>query len=103
MHKALEGTFSFDATPMAPLGTEVLVHQKPVRRKTRGYHAAKAWYLSHAVTHYRCICVITKEMGGECIKDMFHYQHHAIPVPVITAINHILEVTHQLTDAINRV
>jgi hypothetical protein len=28
-HKALEGTFLFDAMPMAPLGTEVLVHQKP--------------------------------------------------------------------------
>ena len=25
-HEALKGTFSFDATPMAPLGTEVLVH-----------------------------------------------------------------------------
>ncbi len=41
-HEVLEGTFSFDATPMAPLGTEVLVHQKPGRCKTWGYHAAKA-------------------------------------------------------------
>ncbi len=31
-HEALEGSFSFDATPMAPLGTEVLVHMKPNRR-----------------------------------------------------------------------
>ena len=30
-HKALEGSFSFDAMPMAPLGTEVLVHMKPNR------------------------------------------------------------------------
>jgi hypothetical protein len=27
-HKALEGSFLFDATSMAPLGTEVLVHTK---------------------------------------------------------------------------
>ena len=27
-HEALEGSFSFEATPMAPLGTEVLVHIK---------------------------------------------------------------------------
>ncbi len=27
-HEALEGSFSFNATPMAPLGTEVLVHMK---------------------------------------------------------------------------
>ena len=54
-HKALEGSFSFDATPMAPLGTEVLVHMKPNRRSTWGYHASKAWYLSHSPNHYRCI------------------------------------------------
>jgi hypothetical protein len=29
VHKALEGTFLFDATPIALIGTEVLVHQKP--------------------------------------------------------------------------
>jgi len=54
-HEALEGNFSFDATPMAPLGTEVLVHMKPNQRSTWGYHASKAWYLSHSPNHYHCI------------------------------------------------
>jgi hypothetical protein len=54
-HKAMEGLFLFDATPLAPLGTEVLVHLKPTRRKSWGYHAAKMWYLSHAANHYQCI------------------------------------------------
>jgi hypothetical protein len=103
MHKALEGTFSFDATLMAPLGTEVLVHQKPSRHKTWGYHAAKAWYLSHAASHYNCICIIMKETGGERVTDMFRYQNHAILVPVITSTDCILEATCRLTDAINGV
>jgi hypothetical protein len=64
MHKALEGTLLFDAMPMALLSTEVLVHQKPGPCKTWGYHAAKAWYLSHAADCYRCICVIMKDTGG---------------------------------------
>jgi hypothetical protein len=93
----------FDATPMAPLGTEVLVHQKPGYHKTWGYHAAKAWYLFHSAAHYHCICVVAKEMGGDCVMDTFHYQHHAIPVLVITAANHILEATRCLADAINGV
>jgi hypothetical protein len=100
-HKALEGTFLFDPRLMALLGTEVLVHQKPSRHKTWGYHAAKAWYLSHAAAHYRCICVIMKDTGGECVMDTFHYLHHAIPFPAITATNHILEATRHLVDAIN--
>jgi hypothetical protein len=28
-HKVLEGSFSFNTTPMAPLSTEVLLHMKP--------------------------------------------------------------------------
>jgi hypothetical protein len=40
--QALEGTFSFNTTPMAPLGTGVLVHMKPHQHKTWGYHTAKA-------------------------------------------------------------
>jgi hypothetical protein len=96
-------TFSFDATPMALLGTEVLVHQKPNRRKNWGNHAAKAWYLSHAPSHYRCMHVIMKDMGGEHITDMFRQQHHAIPVPAIMATNHILKAMRHLAYAIKRV
>jgi hypothetical protein len=67
-HEALERTFLFDAMPMAPLGAEVLVHQKPGQRKTWGYYAVKAWYLSHAAAHYRCICFIMKETGVNALR-----------------------------------
>jgi hypothetical protein len=63
-HEALKGSFSFDATPMAPLGTEVLIHMKPNRHSTWGYHASKAWYLSHSPNHYRCIRVLMADTGG---------------------------------------
>ncbi len=43
------------------------------------------------------------DTGGECIMGMFRYKHHAIPIPVITATDHILEATHQLTAAIEGV
>jgi hypothetical protein len=102
-HEALEGSFSFDATPMAPLGTEVLVHMKPNRRSTWGYHASKAWYLSHSPNHYRCIRVLMADTGGERITDTFRYNHHAIPVPKITATDRILNATARLTAAINGV
>jgi hypothetical protein len=46
--EAMEGTYSFDATPMAPVGTEMLMHLKPIRRGTWDYHALKAWYFAPA-------------------------------------------------------
>jgi hypothetical protein len=89
--------------PIAPLGTEVLVHQKPSPRKTWGYNAAKAWYLSHAAAHYHWVCVIMKDTGGERVTDIFCYQHHAILVSAITATDRILEAIRRLADAINGV
>jgi hypothetical protein len=41
-----------------------------------------------------------RNTGGECITDMFHYKHHAIPVPEVTATDCILDATHHLTAAI---
>jgi hypothetical protein len=84
-HEALKGSFSFDATPMAPLDTEVLVHMKPNRRSTWGYHASKAWYLSHSTNQYRCIRVLMANTGGEHITNTFRFCHHAILVPNFTA------------------
>ncbi len=99
-HKAMDGSFSFDAKPLTPLGTKVLVHLKPTRRKSWEYHATKAWYLSHARNHYRCIQVIMRDTGCKRITDTFCFQHHALPIPHITATNHILQATKRLADAI---
>jgi hypothetical protein len=102
-HEAMNGSFSFDATPLAPLGTVVLIHLKPSRRLTWGYHAAKAWYLSHATNHYRCIRVIMNDTGAERVTDTFRFQHHAIPVPHITATDRIIVVARRLADTIQGV
>ena len=38
---AMEGEYHFNATPIAPPGTEMMMHQKPIRRKTFGLNAKK--------------------------------------------------------------
>jgi hypothetical protein len=102
-HEAMDGSFLFDMTPLAPLGTEVLIHLKLSRWLTWGYHAAKAWYLSHTANHYQCIHVIMKDTGAERVTDMFRYQHHAIPVPHIMATDRIIAAACRLTDVIQGV
>ncbi len=65
-----------------------------------GYHAPKAWYLSHAANHYQCIQVLMADTGGKRITDTFRFKHHAIPVLEITATNRIIDATTRLTAAI---
>jgi hypothetical protein len=96
----MEGSFSFNVTPMAPPGTKVLVHLKPSRQKSWSFHAAKGWYIGPSLKHYRCICTIMVDTGGERLTDTFHFKHHAMPVPTITPTGRIIAVTRHLTDAI---
>ena len=76
---------------------------KPNRRSTWGYHASKAWYLSHSPNHYRCIRVLMADTGGERITDTSRFCHQAIPVPSITAKDRILDATARLTATIEGV
>ncbi len=98
--KALKGSYLFNVTPMALLGTKVLANHKPNHHSSWGFHPLNAWYISPFLQHYWCITIIMRDTGGECITDMFRYKHHAIPIPVVTATDCILEATHQLTAAI---
>ena len=101
--EAMEGSFSFDATPMAPPGTEVLIHLKPTRRKSWAFHASNGWYIGPSLKHYRCIRALMEGTGGERLSDTFRFKHHAMPVPMITPTDRIVAATKALTAAISGV
>ncbi len=98
--EAMEGSFSFDATPMAPPGTEVLVHLKTSCQKSWSFHASNSWYIGLSLKHYRCIRTIMAGTGGEQLTNTFCFKHHAMPVPTITPTDRIIAATWHLTDAI---
>ena len=56
----LNGNFDFNKTPMAPAGTRVVVHTKPDKRSTFGYHGEQGCHVGPSLEHYRCMkCFIT--------------------------------------------
>ena len=63
------GTFDFNRTPLAPPGTKVMVHEKPMDRETWAPHASEAWYTGPAMHHYRCYKVWVWETRAERISD----------------------------------
>ena len=48
------GTFDFNTTPMAPLGTKIVAYEKPNQRATWSKHRVLGWYIIPALEHYRC-------------------------------------------------
>ena len=53
-YAALQGNFDFNATPTAPPGTKVVVHEKATNRKLWAGHGTEAWYIGPSLEHYRC-------------------------------------------------
>ena len=53
--------FDYNATPLAPPGCKVLVHEKPSQRASWAPHSVQGWYLGPAMEHYRCYrCYVNK-------------------------------------------
>ena len=61
----LEGSFNFDATPLAPPGCKVIIHEKPKQRNSWDQHGKLGWYLGPALEHYRYNRVYCNETRGE--------------------------------------
>eukprot|EP00804_Cyclotella_cryptica_P013537 CCRYP_021093-RA/>CCRYP_021093-RA protein AED:0.19 eAED:0.14 QI:0/0/0/1/1/1/4/0/1001 len=100
-HELMEGMFSFDATPITPIGTECMIHIKPNQRHTWGYHSMKAWYVAPAINHYHCVKVVT-DTGAVRITDTFKFLDRTLPIPTISPTNRIVQSTKQLKHAIER-
>ena len=63
-HALLNGLYDFNATPMAPPGFMLLVHEKPALRGTWYAHAVNAWFLGPDLHHYRCYHVYIAQTRG---------------------------------------
>ena len=96
----MEGELHFDATPIAPPGSEMLMHQKPARRSSFGLNAKKAWYLGPCFKHYRTFRGILPSTGGERLSDTVKFQHHVIGIPELTPAERIMDAARQLENAI---
>ena len=54
-HASLHGTFDYNKSPLAPLGTRVLVHDKTTNCRTWAPRGTKGWYIGPDLEHYWCI------------------------------------------------
>ena len=99
---AMEGKYHFDSTPIAPAGTDMLMHENPGHIWTFGYNTKKAWYIAPCFCHYRTFKGIMASTGAERISDTVKFKHRAIAIPQITPADRIFEATRQLDDAIRK-
>jgi hypothetical protein len=79
--------FDFNDTPLAPLGTKVLVHEKPADRDTWTPQATKAWYIGPAMESYCCYLVWVWDTQSDRNSDTISWFLTKLVFPSVTALN----------------
>ena len=77
----LNGNFDFNRTPLAPLGTRVLIHEKPAQQTSWAPHGQDGWYVGHAPEHYCCYQVYVTATATTCISDTVDFFPKAVTMP----------------------
>ena len=79
--EALCGKFDIAATPIAPLGMKVLVHDTPEKRGSWHAHGSQGYYTGRALKHYRCHTVWMKDSRATRISDCLSWHPVLLKMP----------------------
>ena len=96
----MEGAFYFNKTPLAPVGTKVIVHEKPQSRPAWSPHGVNGWYLGPAMHHYQCYRVCTKYTRSICIADILTWFPTLVEMPKTSSADDAVVAVQQLTAAL---
>ena len=61
--------FNFDATPLAPLGSPIIIHNKPGTRRSWDFCGCKGFTIGPALEYYRCFQVVDATTKSIIISD----------------------------------
>ncbi len=99
----LHGNFDYNATPLAPPGMKVLVHERPLERGSSwSPHNTEGWYIGPALDHYRQHRVWIPSTGAERIADTVTWLPHHIHMPTSSAEDIIIAAANDLTHALQQ-
>ena len=87
--EALCGPFDILATPIAPLGMKVLVHDTPEKRGSWQVHGKLGYYVGRALLHYRCHTVYMVDSRATRISDCLAWFPVNIKMPSTSLIEEL--------------
>jgi len=99
-HEAIKGIFNYDATPLAPPGTKVIIYESPAQRKSWATHGIDGWYLGPATEHYRCYRIYVTKTKTEQIANTVTFQPHLFPTPHLSPKEQAIQAAQSLTEAL---
>ena len=96
----LHGEFNYDATPLSPPGTQVIIHENPTVRGTWASHGVKGWYISPLMNHYLCHHVYFTKTRGERDSDCVEFFLHNTSIPYKSSAENAIIAARELAYAL---
>ena len=63
------GPFNYDATPIGPLGCDIITHKKTGTRHSWDFRVADGWNVGVVLQHYRCYKIMAKATRAAQVSD----------------------------------
>jgi hypothetical protein len=83
----VNGAFDSNKTPLAPPGTQVVVHERTTQRGSWDTRCIDGWYLGPAPTHYRCYHVYISKTASKRPSDTVSFFTYNCPMPKTSSAN----------------
>ena len=88
-HAYLFGNFDFNKTPLAPPGTRVVIHTKPDKRASWGFHGKDGWYIGPSMNHYRCVKCYNPHTAREVDVDTVQFFPSTTKIPSVSTEDYL--------------
>ena len=95
------GPFNYDATPIGPLGCDIIAHKKTGTRNYWDFRGVAGWNFGVALQHYRCHTIVEKATRGAQISNTVEFRHHHNTHPTVTPMDCIVHGVNTLTCALH--
>jgi len=92
--------YDYNAHPIAPIGTRVLIYESPEQRASWASHGVPGWYIGPAMLHYRCFRVLAERTRAIRTAETLSWHPAKLILPGASKLELITAAINNLSDAL---
>ena len=93
-----QSPFDFNKTPLGPVGSQVLIHAKPITRRSWDFQAKQGFYIGPVLDSYRCFKLVNADTKSQRISDTVEFRHKCLAIPALTSEDRIIQGLQQVAE-----
>ncbi len=97
-----QGPFDSNKMPLGPDGCWVLIHAKPITRRSWDFRAKQGFYIGSALDSYWCFKLINADTKSQCISNTVEFRHKYLAIPAPTTEDRIIQSLQQVAGVLTR-